>query len=159
VARGAVLLTLFLAVGLDGCSGASVDGEASGTSVDKTISASSTAATQGPTGQLAPMRLQGTWKLVSIAGKPIGASLIIAISDRKYALRGTDVNGDLVVKENEIDFFNENLCIRGTSRSDPRVGRYQWTLRGRKLHFRLLGKEPCGDRTGLFEDATYQRLG
>jgi hypothetical protein len=155
--RPLIFAGLLLILSLVGCRG---DGSPRESASASTASLSTTSgATNVPTGDLAPAKLQGTWKLVSLSGKEIKVPLYVAISDRKYALRSTDVNGDFVVNGNQIDFFNESLCTRGTSGSDPRVGRYKWTLKGRKLHFRLLGKEPCGDRTGFFKNATYERIG
>jgi hypothetical protein len=143
-----------LSLALTGCSGAP-----SGETTSASTAAIPSTTSEAPAGQPAPAELQGTWKLIAIDGKPYEAQFIIAISDRKYAVRSTDVNGDLVVNGSEIAFFNENLCIRGTSGAGSRVGRYAWTLKGRTLHFDLVGSEPCGDRTGIFEDATYKRLG
>jgi hypothetical protein len=31
--------------------------------------------------------------------------------------------------------------------------------RGERLHFELIGEEPCGGRGDILEDATYERVG
>jgi hypothetical protein len=53
-------------------------------------------------------------------------------------------SGNVVVNNNEIDFFNE-VNTEGTSMCDVPggVGRYKWSLAGGVLHFTLIS-EPCG---------------
>jgi hypothetical protein len=65
-------------------------------------------------------------------------------------------HGDLVVNGNEIAFFNAPIC--GLTLPDG-VGRYRWTVKGKTLHFELIGQEPCGGRGDILEDATYERIG
>jgi hypothetical protein len=39
------------------------------------------------------------------------------------------------------------------------IGKYRWENRGERLHFELIGEEPCGGRGDILEDATYERVG
>jgi hypothetical protein len=64
-------------------------------------------------------------------------------------------HGDLVVKGSQIAFFNAAIC--GLQLPDG-VGRYRWAVEGGRLHFDLIGEEPCGGRGGILEDATYKRI-
>jgi hypothetical protein len=122
-------------------------------------SAATTMAENLPSGSPAPAKLQGVWRLVSLSGTRITKPLYVAISDREYSLRGQNVSGNLVVNDTKIAFYNDTLCVRGMSETGLLVGLYRWALRARTLHFRRVGPEPCRHRRGLFDDATYERLG
>jgi hypothetical protein len=64
-------------------------------------------------------------------------------------------SGEIVVRGNEIDFFNSALC--GLSLPEG-IGRYKWRIRGNILHLEVIGKDPCGGRASGI-DATFKRLG
>jgi hypothetical protein len=129
------------------------------TSASTVSPATTTMSENLPSGSLAPAKLQGVWKLVFLARTRITKPFYVAISERQYSLRGQNVSGDLVVNDNKIAFYNDTLCARGTSETGPLVGWYRWALQGGTLHFRRVGPEPCRHRRGLFDDATYERLG
>ena len=65
-------------------------------------------------------------------------------------------HGDLAVDGDEIAFFNAAIC--GLTLPDG-VGRYRWKVEDRKLHFQVIGKEPCGGRSDILDDSTYTKVG
>jgi hypothetical protein len=106
-----------------------------------------------PTGDPAPMELQGTWKLVS--DNP-DHGLLFVISDTHYRVPTRFAHGDLVVDGDEIAFFNAAIC--GLQLPDG-VGRYRWSVHGRQLHLEPVDEDPCGGRSDILENATYRRVG
>lgn len=115
--------------------------------------ATTTRASSAPTGDPAPAKLQGTRRLVS-EGPEKGIRVVI--TDRHYRVVERLGHGDLVVNGDEIAFFNAQIC--GLLLPDG-VGRYRWTLEGRRLHFTPSDEEPCGGRADILADATYERVG
>jgi len=65
-------------------------------------------------------------------------------------------HGDLAVDGDEIAFFNAAIC--GLTLPNG-VGRYRWKVEDRKLHFHVIGKEPCGGRSDILDDSTYTKAG
>jgi hypothetical protein len=65
-------------------------------------------------------------------------------------------HGDLAVDGDEVAFFNAAIC--GLTLPDG-VGRYRWKVKDRKLHFQVIGKEPCGGRSDILDDSTYTKVG
>jgi hypothetical protein len=129
----------------------------SGTSSASTSSGTrASTVVQRPSGGPAPGVLQGRWQLVSVVKKKITVDFQLIISDRKYTWKGSDVNGNVVAKGNEVVFFNESLCRLAFPEG---VARYKWNVKAEMLHLHLVGKEPCRDRGGVFDDAMYRRLG
>jgi hypothetical protein len=68
---------------------------------------------------------------------------------------GGSHSGDVEAESSHVLKFT-SIC--GDSNTEG-VGRYRWTLKGDKLHFDLIGKEECGGRSAVLEDATYERRG
>jgi hypothetical protein len=61
-------------------------------------------------------------------------------------------SGEIVVRGDEIDFFNSAHC---TLYLPEGVGRYRWTIKGNKLQLHVIEKDPCGGRAAI--DATFKR--
>jgi hypothetical protein len=141
------LVGLLVATILAACGGSS---SATGTS---TAAAPTTTQSGVPAGGPAPPELQGTWKLVA-DGPDKG--LLFVISDQHYRVPTRLAHGDLAVDGGEIAFFNAAIC--GLTLPDG-VGRYRWKVDDRKLHFQVIGKEPCGGRSDILDDSTYTKVG
>jgi hypothetical protein len=143
------LVGLLVVTILAACGGSS---SATGTT---TSTATATATTQSgvPAGGPAPPELQGTWKLVS-DGPNNG--LLFVISEQHYRVPTRLAHGDLAVDGDQIAFFNAAIC--GLTLPDG-VGRYRWKVEGKKLHFQVIGQEPCGGRGDILDDSTYTKLG
>jgi hypothetical protein len=109
---------------------------------------------RAPAGDDAPPELQGTWRLVTRGSPERG--LLFVISDRHYRVPTRLANGDLAVNGNKISFFNAAVC--GLTLPEG-VGRYSWAVRGDRLRFELLGKEPCGGRRDILANGVYRRIG
>jgi hypothetical protein len=92
-------------------------------------------------GDPAPSKLQGTWRLVSVAKNAIKQELELVISAGSYKVEaeGGIIRGEVVTKADEIDFFNEDLCGLALSAG---LARYRWKVDGHLLRLRLMGKEP-----------------
>jgi hypothetical protein len=142
-----------LALASAGCGGKSVAAETSPTTSGAGPTASTGGPAGGPGGEAAPAKLQGTWRLVS---KSPEQGLIFVITDRHYRVPTRLAHGDLVVDGDEIQFFNAAIC--GLTLPEG-VGRYRWTVKGDRLHFEAIGKEPCGGRADILANATYERTG
>ena len=138
-----------------GCGGESTaTGTTGAPASPPTAPASSTSTGTGaPSGDAAPAQLQGTWKLVSKENPDKG--LHVVISERHYRVVTRLAHGDLAVKGNEIAFFNAAIC--GLQLPDG-VGRYRWTIEGKRLHFELIGEEPCGGRAAISRTRLTSRL-
>jgi hypothetical protein len=94
-----------------------------------------------------------TWKLVS---KSPERGLVVVITDSHHRVVQRLAHGDLVVNEDEVAFFNAQIC--GLALPDG-VGRYRWNVEGSRLHFTPIDEDPCGGRAAIFDDATYERVG
>jgi hypothetical protein len=140
------LVGLLVATILAACGGSS---SATGTG---TAAAPTRPQSSVPAGGPAPPELQGTWKLVS-DGPDKG--LLFVISDQHYRVPTRLAHGDLAVDGDEIAFFNAAIC--GLTLPDG-VGRYRWRVEEEKLHFQVIGKEPCGGRKDILADSTYRKI-
>lgn len=95
-----------------------------------------------PQGGPAPAELQGQW--VPANGAP-GQRLVIR--QEQVVWGGTRI--ELVVRGNEIDFYNGNYC---GIRLPGGVGRYRWSISGGLLRFEPLAVDPCTDRPGMLAE-------
>jgi hypothetical protein len=89
-----------------------------------------------PQGGVAPAELQGQW---IDASDVVGNRLVIRAANLVWG--GARV--ELVVRGNEIDFYNGNAC---GIRLPGGVGRYRWSISGGLLRFTPLAPDPCTDR-------------
>jgi hypothetical protein len=143
---------------------------ASATVPTPSVAVSPTPAASPPLGGPVPAQLLGDWYLPPAAAEAaVGVScpspattsncfydLTLAPTSYKLVYRDGGFsgagNGDAVVNNNEIDFFNGQQC--GLQLSDG-VGRYTWTLTGGILTFTLIS-DPCG-RSGKFTQRGWSR--
>jgi hypothetical protein len=139
---GAIAAAILAACG--GGSSADTEG-AAGT----TIAAPTT--TTAPENAL-PTQLQGTWFLsTATAADPVR----LYLRESSYLVsRGGSHSGDV---EAEGDVFTFTSVCGGSNVEG--TGRYRWTLDGDTLHLELIGKDECGGRSAVLEDATYERRG
>jgi hypothetical protein len=98
-----------------------------------------------PIGGPAPAQLLGVWVLQPPDPNPMNnLTLTLDATTFTFNITPTDTSsGDIVVNGSEIDFFNGADCHRSLPDG---VGRYQWTLANKVLHFTPLGQDPCGQR-------------
>lgn len=89
-----------------------------------------------PPGGPAPAELRGQWVTGEV---PSTGRLVI----RPDSWVSGAVHGELVVRGNEIDFFNADYC---GIRLPGGVGRYQWSINGGLLRFTPLAPDPCTGR-------------
>jgi hypothetical protein len=140
------------AAGLTACSGS----ESGGTEAGSTGSESQPAATtspQKPPGDPAPAQLQGDWLSVETSGLP---SVRLTIRESSYHVRAEGAAaGQIVVRGDEIDFFNSAICALYLPEG---VGRYRWRIKGNVLQLHVIEKDPCGGRASGI-DATFKRAG
>lgn len=117
-----------------------------------------TSPASAPSGGPTPAELQGSWELVSISGKTLKnlGRLELVIRGSHYGFPIGLVRGQIVARGNEIDFYNEDLCGLAFPKG---VGRYRWSLAAEALHLELIGRDPCANRVGVLNDATYRRSG
>jgi hypothetical protein len=147
-----VAVALLLALSLFGCDDKS---PAAKTSVISAGSGPTMTSSENPvSGGPAPAELQGRWLLVSISKKAFKNRFELVIRDRHYGFPLGLVRGSIVAQGNEVDFYNEDLCDRACPEG---IGRYRWNVRGDMLHLDLIGEEPCANRAGVLDDATYRR--
>jgi hypothetical protein len=73
----------------------------------------------------------------------VSRTTVLTLTATRYVLRDTaeQGSGDIVVNDNEIDFFSGTLCSLVLPQG---VGRYHWTLQGAQLHLAPLNTDPCG---------------
>lgn len=95
-----------------------------------------------PAGGPAPAELQGQWVHATGAS---GQRLFIRPDQVVWG--GTRI--ELVVRGNEIDFYNGNAC---GIRLPGGVGRYRWSISGGLLRFEPLALDPCTDRPGVLAE-------
>jgi hypothetical protein len=122
------------------------------------LASSPTPAASPPPGGPVPAQLLGDWFLppaavlahsMSCPSNPTGANCFIKLTftATTYQLAfkgiggGPSGQGDVVVNNDEIDFFNGVHC--GLQLPDG-VGRYTWTLTRGVLQFAPLNMDPCG---------------
>jgi hypothetical protein len=125
-----------------------------------------------PPGGPVPAQLLGNWFMPPVADDAINGNgscpkpattsncfIELNLAATTYHLTVTDAggkgqyagSGNVVVNNNEIDFFNGAIC--GLQLPDG-VGRYTWTLKGAILHFTLIS-DPCS----RYEVLAYQGYG
>jgi hypothetical protein len=82
-------------------------------------------------------------------------SLQMWLTDKTYTLAQPDqiLVGNVVVRGNEIDFFNAGPCNMPLPNG---VGRYRWKITGNKLLLTPITTDPCGRREYL-ENVTFVR--
>jgi hypothetical protein len=99
-----------------------------------------------------PEELQGTWfSSTATAANP----LRLYLRESSYLVsRGGSHSGDVQAEGDVLTFTS--IC--GGSNEEG-TGRYRWTLKGNMLHLDLIGKDECGGRSDVLEDATYERRG
>jgi hypothetical protein len=88
-----------------------------------------------------------------------GAPARLYIKEDGYAVSaGGSAQGSIVVDGDVIAFFDSNgaSCPRDPL---PDVGRYRWTISDRKLHLKLVGKDPCSGRVSLLTGGPFERVG
>ena len=124
------------------------------------VGPSPSAAASAPTGGPVPAQLLGAWFLpTAIVDASVGCvkplnpktcNLRLNLLETSYNFQGTHPAGpgDLVVNNNEIDFFNAREC--------KSIGRYTWTLSGGVLHFTALNTDACG-RSAYLQDRSFYR--
>lgn len=96
------------------------------------------------------MELQGTWFLsTATATNPVR----IYLRETSYSAP----NGRSGRVEAEGDVLTFTARCAGTP--FEAVGRYRWTLEGDTLHLDMIGKDECGGRRSILDDATYERTG
>jgi hypothetical protein len=105
-----------------------------------------TAASENPL----PAELQGTWFLSTVTA---AIRFDCTLRESGYLVsRGDSHSGDVEAEGDVLTFTS--ICggsnVEGT-------GRYRWTLEGDTLHLDLIGKDECGGRSAVLEDATYER--
>jgi hypothetical protein len=99
-----------------------------------------------------PEELQDTWfSSTATAANP----LRLYLRESTYLVsRGGSHSGDVEAEGDVLTFTS--ICggsnVEGT-------GRYRWTLKANMLHLDLIGKDECGGRSDVLEDATYERRG
>jgi hypothetical protein len=149
------LVGVLLALSVLSCGGeSSATGTTAASKRPPAATGASTAGPSGaPTGDAAPAKLQGIWKLVT--GNALEKGLLFVMSERHYRVPTHLAHGDLAVNGTEIAFFNAAIC--GLTLPEG-VGRYRWTVEGETLHFELIGEEPCGGRADILDGATYKRI-
>jgi hypothetical protein len=97
-----------------------------------------------------PVELQGTWFLsTATATDPVR----IYLRETSYAAP----IGRHGTVEAEGDVLTFTAVCGGTAFEG--VGRYRWTLEGDTLHLDMIGKDECGGRRSMLDDATYERTG
>lgn len=95
-----------------------------------------------PPGGPAPAELQGQW--VDAGGAP-GQRLVI----RPQQVVWGPARIELVVRGDEIDFYNGSYC---GIKLPGGVGRYRWSISGGLLRFEPLAPDPCTDRPGMLAE-------
>lgn len=122
------------------------------------VTASPTPAASPPPGGPVPAQLLGDWYLSPAAVLALGnscpsnpnavncfAKLTFTATTYQQGFQPPHpdgpAQGDVVVNNDEIDFFNGVLC--GLQLPDG-VGRYTWTLTSGVLRFVPLNQDPCG---------------
>ncbi len=133
-----ILVGVLCAAGLTACGGS----ESTGTEAGPTSSASQ------------PAELQGDWLSIETSGLP-PVRLTIRESSYRASRGGDDGSGEIVVRGDEIDFFNSAICALYLPEG---VGRYRWRIKGNKLQLHVIEKDPCGGRASGI-DATFKRAG
>jgi hypothetical protein len=129
-----------------GCGG---DSSAPTEGASRTLAAPTTIA--APKNPL-PEELQDTWfSSTATAANP----LRLYLRESTYLVsRGGSHSGDVEAEGDVLTFTS--ICggsnVEGT-------GRYRWTLKANMLHLDLIGKDECGGRSDVLEDATYERRG
>lgn len=91
-----------------------------------------------------PPELVGTWTPTDPA--QIGSLVLTPPHQYVFATPEDSAGGNVVVRGNEIDFFNAVRC--GLS-LPAGVGRYKWTLMEGELGFAPLNEDMCGRVSNL----------
>jgi hypothetical protein len=94
-----------------------------------------------------PVELQGTWLLsTATATNP----LRIYLRETSYAAQR---------HSGKVEAEGDVLTFTAACGGLEAVGRYRWTLEGATLHLDMIGKDECGGRSSILDDATYERTG
>jgi hypothetical protein len=150
-----VLVGVLCAAWLTACGGSESTGTAAGPTSSASQPATSTASPQKPPGDPAPAQLQGDWLSIETSGLSPVRLTIRESSYRASRVGEAGGSGEIVVRGDEIDFFNSGLC--GLYLPEG-VGRYRWRIKGNKLQLHVIEKDPCGGRAAGI-DATFKRAG
>jgi hypothetical protein len=157
--RLVLLVFCLVAIG-DGCDSGAEGSETDTSTIVRTSPTQALSTTNGienaPTGGPAPTKLQGRWLLISKSGHTFKNRFELAIRDHQYGFPVGLVRGSIVAQGKKVDFYNEDLC--GLAGPEG-IGQYRWDVRGEILHLDLIGEDPCANRAGVLDDATYRRTG
>jgi hypothetical protein len=134
-------------------------GQPTSSATSPLVAPSPTPAVSPPPGGPVPAQLLGDWFLPPAAVQSVGYPCpkpptaancffqltLTATTYQQFRLGGTALlpggKGDVVVNNNEIDFFNDGF--EGCRPLPDGVGRYTWTLTGGVLYFTLIS-DLCG---------------
>jgi hypothetical protein len=140
----AIGMLAVMALAACGGSGSQPSETAATGATSQTGPAATTAAPEHPL----PVELQGTWFLsTATATNPVR----IYLRETSFA---TPIGRSGTV-EAEGDVLTFTAVCGGTAFEG--VGRYRWTLEGDTLHLDMIGKDECGGRRSILDDATYER--
>jgi hypothetical protein len=140
----AIGMLAVMALAACGGSGSQPSETAATGATSQTGPAATTAAPEHPL----PVELQGTWFLsTATATDPVR----IYLRETSYAAP----IGRHGTVEAEGDVLTFTAVCGGTAFEG--VGRYRWTLEGDTLHLDMIGKDECGGRGSILDDATYER--
>jgi hypothetical protein len=140
----AVVVAALASAALGACGGgsSSPSEEAAGTGPESTTAA----APEHPL----PVDWQGTWFLsTATATDPVRIYLHETSYTSNHGAGGT------VEAEGDVLTFTARCGAVGLEG----VGRYRWTLEADTLHLDMIGKDECGGRRSILDDATYERTG
>ena len=150
-----ILVGVLCAAGLTACDGSESTGTEAGPTSSASQPATSTDNPQKPPGDPAPAQLRGDWLSIETSGLPPVRLTIRESSYRASRVGEAGGSGEIVVRGDEIDFFNSALCALYLPEG---VGRYRWRIKGNKLQLHVIEKDPCGGRASGI-DATFKRAG
>ena len=135
---GALLVVLLAACGSGGASPTD--------SLASPIATSSTSPVPTQPADDAPAELQGDWTTASDDPDPV--TLTISRSGYQIHRGGGFGQGAISVDGKQIRFFGSDLC--------EGEGTYTWSIDDGVLTFALEGDDPCGNRSVVLVDRTYE---
>ena len=92
-----------------------------------------------------PLKLQGTW----LVRDPF--PLRLKLNERSYSV---EEHSGLAQAEGDVLTFTSTCGDSAVTG----VGHYRWTLKGKRLHLEVIGKDECAGRASGLSGATFKRF-